>query len=108
MGAADKLAGKAKEVTGVVVVDPRTIRITIDAPKAYFLSKLSYHTFYIVDHRNVEQGGAKLVGQAQRNRAVQAEQYQSGPDRADLEPELRRWAARPSRGWSLRYAAALR
>jgi oligopeptide transport system substrate-binding protein len=58
LGAADKLAGKAKEVKGVEVVDPRTIRITIDAPKAYFLSKLSYHTFYIVDHRNVEQGGA--------------------------------------------------
>jgi oligopeptide transport system substrate-binding protein len=58
IGAADKLAGKAKNVKGVEVVDPRTVRITIDAPKAYFLSKLSYHTFDIVDHRNVEQGGA--------------------------------------------------
>ena len=57
VGAADKLAGQAKEVKGVEVVDPRTIRITIDAPKAYFLSKLSYHTFFIVDRRNVEQGG---------------------------------------------------
>jgi oligopeptide transport system substrate-binding protein len=58
VGAADKLAGQAKEVKGVEVVDPRTIRITIDAPKAYFLSKLSYHTFFILDHRNVEQGGS--------------------------------------------------
>ncbi len=58
VGAADKLAGKAQEVSGVQVLDPQTIRITIDAPKAYFLSKLSYHTFFIVDRRNVEQGGA--------------------------------------------------
>lgn len=57
VGAADKLAGKAKEVKGVEVLDPSTVRITIDAPKAYFLSKLSYHTFYIVDRRNVESGG---------------------------------------------------
>ncbi len=57
VGAMDKLAGRASEVSGYQVVDDRTIRITLDAPRAYFLSKLTYHTFDVLDRRNVEQGG---------------------------------------------------
>ncbi len=56
VGAKDRLEGRATEVRGVEVVDDRTIRITIDAPKAYFLSKLTYHTAFVVDRANVESG----------------------------------------------------
>jgi oligopeptide transport system substrate-binding protein len=54
VGAQDKLRGRADEVSGVVVVDDHTLEITIDSPKAYFLSKLTYPTAFIVDQENVE------------------------------------------------------
>ncbi|PKB65096.1 MAG: hypothetical protein BZY82_09620 [SAR202 cluster bacterium Io17-Chloro-G3] len=47
------LAGMAEEATGIEVVDARTLRVTIDTPKAYFLSKLSHHTAFVVDREEV-------------------------------------------------------
>ena len=38
-------------------IDERTLEITIDAPKAYFLAKLTYPTAFVVDKANVEAGG---------------------------------------------------
>lgn len=58
VGATDKLRGKAKEITGVVVKDDYTLEITIDAPREYFLSKLTYSTAMVVDNVNVESGPA--------------------------------------------------
>ncbi len=57
VGARDKLEGRAEEVSGVEVVDSRTVRITIDAPKAFFLAKMTYPTGAIVDRRTVDSGG---------------------------------------------------
>ena len=54
VGMNEKLAGEAGEVTGVEVIDNRTLRITIDAPKEYFLAKLSYPSSYVVDRVAVE------------------------------------------------------
>jgi len=54
VGAADRLAGRAQEIAGVKVVDDHTIQISVDAPKSYFLSKLTYSTAAVVDRRNVE------------------------------------------------------
>jgi oligopeptide transport system substrate-binding protein len=56
LGVSEKLAGLANEVEGVRVVDDRTLEITIDAPKAYFLSKLTHPVAYVVDQDNVEAG----------------------------------------------------
>lgn len=55
VGAREKLEGKAGEIQGVQVLDEHTLRITIDAPKAYFLSKLTYSTAFVVDRRTVDQ-----------------------------------------------------
>ena len=38
-----------KEVCGVEVLDDYTLRITIDAPKSYFLWKLTYPTAFVID-----------------------------------------------------------
>jgi oligopeptide transport system substrate-binding protein len=57
VGAADVLSGKATAISGVQVVDDYTLKITIDAPKAYFLSKLTAPTAFVVDKANVEAGG---------------------------------------------------
>src|SRR5207249_10894596 len=42
VGAADVAAGRAQEAKGLSAPDDQTLKITIDAPKAYFLSKLTY------------------------------------------------------------------
>jgi ABC-type transport system substrate-binding protein len=55
-GVKEKLAGKEPEIKGVEVLDKYTIRITIDAPKAYFLAKLTYPVAFVVDKENVESG----------------------------------------------------
>lgn len=57
VGVRDVLAGKTKEITGVRVIDDYTLQVTIDAPKAYFLSKLTYPTAFVVDRADVESGG---------------------------------------------------
>ncbi len=57
VGVTDVLEGKAREISGVKVVDDYTLEVTIDAPKSYFLSKLTYTTAYVVDRANVAPGG---------------------------------------------------
>lgn len=56
VGVKEKVRGEAEEVTGVRVVDEQTLEITINAPKAYFLSKLTYPTAFVVDEENVASG----------------------------------------------------
>ncbi len=56
IGASQKLNGEADSVSGVSVIDGSTIRIDIDAPKPYLLSKLTYPTTFVVDRDNVETG----------------------------------------------------
>jgi ABC-type transport system substrate-binding protein len=56
VGASDRLSGKATSVSGVVVVDPHTLQLTIDTPKSYFLAKLTYPTGYVLDQKNVSSG----------------------------------------------------
>ncbi len=56
VGVREKLAGRAREISGVAVLDQRTVAITIDAPKVYFLAKLTYPTSAVLDRRNVESG----------------------------------------------------
>ena len=57
IGVKEKLEGEASQVGGVRVVDDRTIEFTIDAPKAYFLAKLSYPTAYVLDREQVDDAG---------------------------------------------------
>ena len=60
VGVNEKLEGSATEVRGVHVVDDRTVEITIDAPKAYFLAKLSYPTAFVLDRNQVTGDGSWL------------------------------------------------
>ena len=54
VGVTEKRDGEVEEVSGVEVVDERTVRITIDEPKEYFLAKLTYPSGAVVDRRTVE------------------------------------------------------
>jgi oligopeptide transport system substrate-binding protein len=55
-GVKDVIAGKTKEISGVKVLDEHTLQVTIDAPRSYFLYKLTYPTAMVVDKDNVAQG----------------------------------------------------
>ena len=57
VGVNEVLEGKNSEIVGVKAVDDNTLQIKIDAPKAYFLAKLTYPTAYVVDRNNVSEGG---------------------------------------------------
>ncbi len=46
--------GEAEEISGLRVIDDYTIEVSIDAPKVYFLSKLSYPTSWIVDKETID------------------------------------------------------
>ena len=54
VGVKAKLSGEATEISGVRVLDQRTLELTIDAAKSYFLAKLTYPTAFVLDQANVE------------------------------------------------------
>lgn len=56
VGAKAVAEGKSTELAGVVAVDAATVRITLDAPRPYFLGKLTYPTGYILAKEEVEKG----------------------------------------------------
>ena len=57
VGVKEKLEGSATDVSGVEVIGDHTLQITIDAPKVYFLSKLTSPAAYVLDQENVEAAG---------------------------------------------------
>ena len=56
VGVIAKLSGQAPSIDGLSAPDDYTVEVTIDQPKSYFLSKLTYPTAYIVDKNNAAQG----------------------------------------------------
>jgi oligopeptide transport system substrate-binding protein len=56
VGARDVLAGKADEISGIKVIGDYALQVSIDAPRAYFLCKLTYPTAFVVDKDNVASG----------------------------------------------------
>ena len=56
VGAGEVLAGYSQEISGVSVIGDYTLSVTIDEPKSYFLSKLTYVTAFVVDRANVAEG----------------------------------------------------
>lgn len=54
VGVMARTMGEASSIEGLKAVDDFTVQITIDAPKPYFLAKLTYPTSYVVCKENVE------------------------------------------------------
>ena len=46
--------GESDHIDGLKVIDEHTLQVTIDAPKPYFLLKLTFATAFVVDKANVE------------------------------------------------------
>lgn len=53
-------SGRSTELPGVTAPDSLTLRLQIDAPKAYFLSKLTYPTAYAVCREEIEKTGGRM------------------------------------------------
>ncbi len=49
--------GEAATADGIEVIDDFTLRVTIDAPKPYFIAKLTYPIAFVVNRENVISGG---------------------------------------------------
>jgi oligopeptide transport system substrate-binding protein len=56
VGVAEVLSGAAKNISGVTAVNDYTLKVTIDAPRSYFLFKLTYPCTMVVDKNNVSSG----------------------------------------------------
>lgn len=56
VGVRARRAGKADHIAGLTVVADDQLQVTIDAPKPYFLLKLTYPTAFVLDKANVESG----------------------------------------------------
>ena len=56
LGAREMANGEADHVSGLRALDEHTLQVTIDAPKPYFLLKLTYPTAFVLDKGNVESG----------------------------------------------------
>jgi oligopeptide transport system substrate-binding protein len=80
VGAMDKIQGRADEIEGVKVIDDHTLEITIDAPKAYFLAKLTYSTAFVLDRENVESGGSTWTDQPNGTGPFRLREYRLGEE----------------------------
>jgi len=56
LGVREVFAGQADHIAGLKIMDEHALQVTIDAPKPYFLLKLSYPTAFVLDNKNVESG----------------------------------------------------
>ncbi len=57
IGIKEIIEGEAETAEGIQVIDDQTLQVTIDAPKPYFIAKLTYPTAFVVNRENIESGG---------------------------------------------------
>ena len=78
VGVKAKINGDAGSISGVRVVDEGTVEITIDAPKSYFLAKLTYPTAFVLDAENVEANPRQWFRQPNGTGPFRLSSYQIG------------------------------
>lgn len=54
VGSAAMADGSASSLSGVAIIDDKTVQVTIDAPKPTFLAKLTYPVTFLVDAQQVD------------------------------------------------------
>ncbi len=96
VGLADCLAGKSTDLAGVKVVYKATLTVTLDRPRAYFLSMLGYTSNWVVCREAVEAekdkfGSAAVVGTG----PFRFVEYKPG-ERVVVEAFEKYWGSKPS------------
>jgi oligopeptide transport system substrate-binding protein len=56
LGCVDRINGRTTDVSGIRVLDPLTIALVLDAPKAYFLQKLTLTDADVIDRNDLARG----------------------------------------------------
>lgn len=56
LGCLDRINGRTSDVAGIRVLDPLTVMLVLDAPKAYFLQKLTLPDAAIIDRNDLTRG----------------------------------------------------
>jgi len=56
IGVREIASGQSENINGIKALDEHTLQVSLDAPKPYFLLKLTYPTAFIVDSKNVMSG----------------------------------------------------
>ena len=73
LGAEQFIVGTTGGIRGIQVIDDLTLRIIIDAPKPYFLTKLADPLAFVLHRGSVEERRARMVGRKPGgNRALHA------------------------------------
>ena len=78
VGVKDMINGDAQSISGLKVIDEHTLEITIDAPKSYFLAKLTYPTGFVLDRHNVEGAPRNWFRQPNGTGPFKLERYDLG------------------------------
>ena len=78
VGIHDIVEGNATNAEGIEVVDERTLRLTIDAPKAYFIAKLTYPTAFVLNRNNLESMGRDWVDEPVSTGPFTLKEYRIG------------------------------
>lgn len=56
IGCVDRINGRSADVSGIRVLDPLTLVLVLDAPKAYFLQKLTLADAAVIDRNDLSRG----------------------------------------------------
>ncbi len=72
------LEGDSTDISGIKVIDDHTLQIAVDAPKVYFLAKLTYPTAYVLDRENVEAGGRNWTDSPNGSGPFRLKEYRIG------------------------------
>ena len=78
VGVAARLEGTAQSIAGVKAIDDHTLALTIDAPKSYFLAKLTYSTGFVLDRDNVENATGTWTDQPNGTGPFHLAEYELG------------------------------
>ena len=54
LGAREYFFGLSEDITGLELIDNKTIQFTLDSPKPFFLAKLTYPCAFVVDGQQIE------------------------------------------------------
>lgn len=91
VGANDVAEGKAKEVSGLKVVDDQTLEITTDATVPYFLAQLTYPVTFAVPQALIEEKGDTWTDTAFGTGPFRVKEWQHN-QKLILEPNPNYWA----------------
>jgi oligopeptide transport system substrate-binding protein len=94
VGARDVREGRATSLAGVRVIDERTLAITLDSPRGYFLSQLTYGLTYVVPPGKIESEGTAWLDKAFGTGPFRVKQHDPG-EGLTLEGNPFYWAGPP-------------